>query len=56
MGHRARALTAMRRSLGGAGRFGWEEMISNHYPLAGINDAIRSMQALTEIKPAIDFD
>jgi L-iditol 2-dehydrogenase len=51
--HYWRALEFMRHH---AGRFGWEEMISNHYPLAGINDAIRSMQAFSEIKPAIDFD
>jgi threonine dehydrogenase-like Zn-dependent dehydrogenase len=36
-------------------RFDWDQMISNHYPLTHINAAFRSMQALTEIKPAIDF-
>jgi threonine dehydrogenase-like Zn-dependent dehydrogenase len=36
-------------------RFAWDEMISNHYRLDEINDAIRNMQALSEIKPAIDF-
>ena len=36
-------------------RFDWDQMISNHYPLADINQAFRNMQALVEIKPAIDF-
>ena len=36
-------------------RFRWSDMISNHYRLDNINDAFLGMQALTEIKPAIDF-
>ena len=37
-------------------RFAWDEMISNHYRLDDINDAFHSMQALREIKLAIEFD
>ena len=37
-------------------RFSWMDMISNRYPLEGINDAIGRMQRWEEIKPAIVFD
>jgi L-iditol 2-dehydrogenase len=51
--HYWRALEFMRHN---ARRFRWDDMISSHYPLDGINDAFRNMQAFNEIKPAIDFD
>ena len=37
-------------------RFSWMDMISNRYPLEGINDAMERMQRWEEIKPAIVFD
>lgn len=36
-----------------ADRFDWDRVISNHYPLERINDAIASMRAHQEIKPMI---
>ena len=37
-------------------RFDWMEMISNHYPLERINEAIDRMRTWEEIKPAITFE
>ena len=37
------------------GRFDWDAMISNRYPLEQVNDALDSMARGEEIKPAITF-
>ena len=37
-------------------RFSWMDMISNRYPLEGINEALQRMQRWEEIKPAIIFE
>ncbi len=34
-------------------RFNFDEMITNSYPLSGVNEALESMAAMREIKPAI---
>jgi Zn-dependent alcohol dehydrogenase len=36
-------------------RFSFQDMISNHYPLARINDALEGMRTWKEVKPAITF-
>jgi D-arabinose 1-dehydrogenase-like Zn-dependent alcohol dehydrogenase len=36
-------------------RFSWQDMISNHYPLERINDALEGMRTWKEVKPAITF-
>jgi threonine dehydrogenase-like Zn-dependent dehydrogenase len=36
-------------------RFSWHDMISNHYPLEQINEAMEGMRAWKEVKPAITF-
>lgn len=51
--HYWRALEFMRHQ---QHRFSWDEMISNHYSLTDINDAMKRMQTLQEVKPAIDFE
>ena len=50
--HYHRALQFVRRH---RDRFDWMEMISNHYPLERINEAMAGMQSWQEIKPAITF-
>jgi L-iditol 2-dehydrogenase len=52
LAHYARALDFIDHH---SDRFHWTDMISNHYTLDDINTAFAGMQALTEIKPAIDF-
>jgi threonine dehydrogenase-like Zn-dependent dehydrogenase len=52
LAHYARALEFIEHH---SDRFQWTDMISNHYRLDDINEALIGMQSLTEIKPAIDF-
>jgi L-iditol 2-dehydrogenase len=51
--HYHRALQFVRHH---ADRFDWMAMISGHYPLERINEAMERMQRWEEIKPAITFD
>jgi Zn-dependent alcohol dehydrogenase len=36
-----------------AGRYDYEAMLTNRYPLDRINEAIQSMRAFREIKPLV---
>ena len=37
-------------------RFSWDDLISNHYPLEQINEAMTRMRAWQEVKPALTFN
>jgi threonine dehydrogenase-like Zn-dependent dehydrogenase len=51
--HAGHFYKAMQFLKSNAGRFDFGKMISNHYPLTRVNEALEAMASLREIKPAI---